>query len=86
MDTLTWLKNLKYGQDDKQKDATKLPCLSGWIHNIIALRMLVSEVVGVEPGVEYLVTNCDTLENLLSVYDGNVVSMTTQTPNNSATD
>ena len=70
---LLWLNNLKYGPEDKRKNARALPCVNGWIHNIIALQGLVNDIVNVEPGVEYLVTNrCnqDALENLFSIIRG----------------
>ena len=75
---LPWLENLKYTPTHKNKPtqqmpATNLPCIAGWIQNIHALKQFLPAMVGVEPGVQYIVTNRlnqDALENLFSVIRG----------------
>ena len=71
---LNWLENLRYAlKPSKLMHAKNLPCMSGWIHNIIALKQFLPTILGVEPGVEYIVTNRlnqDAIENLFSVIRG----------------
>ena len=79
--TATWIKSLTYGNDKFKKEATKLPCMSGWLVNINALSCLVSDLIpNPEQGpIKYLLTsrvNQDCIENLFSQIRGKGIHAT----------